>query len=96
MGLLHGDGDASIPGPTIQRRAGSLEPQRREPLLFVDLDGLKDINDRHGHRAGSMALRKAARVSGGFHSLVDFSDSQRRRPDSAGAFLAEVAMRIPK
>jgi diguanylate cyclase (GGDEF)-like protein len=62
MGLLHGDGDASIPGYTIQRRAGSLEPQRREPLLFVDLDGLKDINDRHGHRAGSMALRKAARV----------------------------------
>ena len=36
----------------------------REPLtlLFFDLDGLKDINDRHGHRAGSMALRKAARV----------------------------------
>jgi len=36
----------------------------REPLtlLFFDLDGLKDINDLHGHRAGSMALRKAARV----------------------------------
>ena len=36
----------------------------REPLtlLFFDLDGLKDINDRHGHRAGSMALRKAACV----------------------------------
>jgi diguanylate cyclase (GGDEF)-like protein len=36
----------------------------REPLtlLFFDLDGLKDINDRHGHRAGSMALRKAARI----------------------------------
>jgi diguanylate cyclase (GGDEF)-like protein len=36
----------------------------REPitLLFIDIDGLKDINDRYGHRAGSMALRKAARV----------------------------------
>ena len=36
----------------------------REPLtlLFVDLDGLKDINDLHGHRAGNVALRKATRV----------------------------------
>ena len=31
----------------------------REPLslLFLDVDGLKAINDRHGHRAGSDALR---------------------------------------
>lgn len=36
----------------------------REPLsvLFLDLDGLKDINDRHGHRAGSDALREVAKV----------------------------------
>jgi diguanylate cyclase (GGDEF)-like protein len=36
----------------------------REPLtlMFFDLDGLKDINDRYGHRAGSTALRKAASV----------------------------------
>ena len=31
-------------------------------LLFLDLDGLKDINDRHGHRVGSAALCAVADV----------------------------------
>ena len=30
------------------------------PLLSADVDGLKNINDRHGHRAGDAALRAAA------------------------------------
>lgn len=36
----------------------------REPLsvLFLDVDGLKNINDRYGHRAGSQALRDVAGV----------------------------------
>jgi diguanylate cyclase (GGDEF)-like protein len=31
-------------------------------LWLIDLDGLKQINDRHGHAAGDRALRAAARV----------------------------------
>lgn len=31
-------------------------------LLFIDLDGFKDINDRHGHLLGSRALIEAADV----------------------------------
>jgi diguanylate cyclase (GGDEF)-like protein len=31
-------------------------------LLVVDVDRLKDINDRHGHRAGSRALQAVARA----------------------------------
>jgi diguanylate cyclase (GGDEF)-like protein len=31
-------------------------------LLFIDLDGFKTVNDRHGHLAGSRALVEAAAV----------------------------------
>jgi two-component system cell cycle response regulator len=31
-------------------------------LVFVDLDGLKTINDSHGHQAGDQALCDIARV----------------------------------
>ena len=31
-------------------------------LLFIDLDGFKSINDRHGHLSGSRALVEAAAV----------------------------------
>lgn len=39
------------------RRAG-----RPIALAFVDLDGFKQINDRHGHQAGNLVLWQVARV----------------------------------
>ncbi len=40
--------------------ASATEASRRITVLFVDLDNLKAINDRHGHVKGDAALRAAA------------------------------------
>jgi diguanylate cyclase (GGDEF)-like protein len=40
----------------------SLRTNREFALLFFDLDGLKQINDRHGHLIGSQALCRLADV----------------------------------
>ena len=36
--------------------------RERLSLLFLDLDGVKNINDRYGHRGGSEAIAQAGRV----------------------------------
>lgn len=38
-----------------------LREQRSFAVFFVDLDGFKPVNDRHGHRVGDLLLRKVAR-----------------------------------
>lgn len=52
-----------------------------EPLTIVtaDLDGLKEINDRHGHRAGDETLQLAADVMAG--GLRDFDALARTGGD---------------
>lgn len=57
--LLNARGFASRLRSEIKRSKRYSEPLS---LLFLDLDGLKDINDRYGHRAGSDALREVAGV----------------------------------
>ena len=42
--------------------ARALATGRELALLFCDLDGLKDVNDRHGHDAGDRALAAAGRA----------------------------------
>jgi diguanylate cyclase (GGDEF)-like protein len=41
--------------------ASSYRTQRRLCVLMLDMDGLKPINDTHGHRAGDAALQEIAR-----------------------------------
>jgi diguanylate cyclase (GGDEF)-like protein/putative nucleotidyltransferase with HDIG domain len=42
--------------------ARALATARELALLFCDLDGLKEVNDRHGHDAGDHALAAAGRA----------------------------------
>jgi diguanylate cyclase (GGDEF)-like protein len=67
-------------------------------LLAVDVDGLKSINDRHGHRAGDLALQAVARALRGGARASDlparvggdeFALLAPSTPTAAAAALAE-------
>lgn len=47
----------------LTERIGRLQRYGTETaLVFLDVDGLKAINDQHGHGAGDMALNHVARI----------------------------------
>lgn len=76
----------------FDRLRHALAQARREDyavgVLVVDMDGLKQINDEHGHRAGDAALRElAARMSKGLRQ----SDTVARLGgDEFGVILSRV------
>lgn len=49
---------------------------REFSLLMLDLDGLKEINDQHGHQAGDRALCKLARILGDCSRSIDTAARQ--------------------
>jgi diguanylate cyclase (GGDEF)-like protein len=68
--LLNARGFAARLHAEIKRSQRYDEPLS---LLFLYVDGLKNINDRHGHRAGSDALRHVADVIRGALRETDMS-----------------------
>jgi diguanylate cyclase (GGDEF)-like protein len=63
---LH-DGLTGLPNRVLvlDRAAQMLARARRDPgleagALFIDIDGFKQVNDRHGHPAGDLVLRAVA------------------------------------
>jgi len=84
------------------RREVTRSARYRQPLslLLIDLDGLKAINDRLGHDAGSRALRHVAVV---IHSQLRLSDFGARwggdefalvAPNTAALEAAALAERV--
>ena len=56
-------------------------------LLFLDLDGLKDVNDTFGHAEGNRALLEAADVLGracAVHLVLDVALVSLQRPEHVG------------
>jgi diguanylate cyclase (GGDEF)-like protein len=88
-GLLNARGFSSRLRAEIKRSKRYREPLS---LLFLDLDGLKKINDRDGHRAGSAALRE---VAGVIRSALRESDVAARWGGDEFTILAPNTARDP-
>ncbi len=45
-----------------QHLSSARRAKRQASLIYIDMDGLKNLNDTHGHEVGSMALREVAEI----------------------------------
>lgn len=74
-----------------QALAKSCREQRQLAILMIDMDGLKPINDHHGHQAGDAAIQEMGRR---IHVGVRSSDTVARLGgDEFGVVLPQVDSR---
>lgn len=74
-----------------QKLSQSLRERAKFGIISLDLDGLKEINDHYGHRAGDAAIKEAAlRVN---KSLRVSDTAARLGGDEFGIIVGEVAGR---
>ncbi len=73
----------------LQRAVAATDRGRMAAVLFLDVDGLKLVNDRFGHLAGDQLLVKAAEV---LRSIVRSSDTVARLGgDEFGVLVEDVS-----
>jgi diguanylate cyclase (GGDEF)-like protein len=73
----------------LQEAQRATRHDRRFALLFMDLDGFKAINDRHGHKTGDQVLIDVAQVLASNCRATDLA--ARQGGDEFVVLLAEVA-----
>jgi diguanylate cyclase (GGDEF)-like protein len=72
----------------LQEAQRAKRHDRRFALLFMDLDGFKAINDRHGHKAGDQVLIDVAQVLASNCRATDLA--ARQGGDEFVVLLAEI------
>lgn len=74
-----------------QRLSCALSKQEKFGIISLDMDGLKEINDNHGHRAGDAAIKEVAlRIS---NTLRQSDTVSRLGGDEFGIIVATVVDR---
>jgi len=56
--------------PHLTRHPEALAPGKNKASKFVDVDGLKSVNDRYGHESGDRVLRRGARWTDNVDGVV--------------------------